>query len=256
MDCGKFKILLILLKIGLIFSCGIKKPPKPIPPPQYELKRIGSNVFLIPKTQGLKAEGFVPLDGFLVREDPSRFCFKVSSPQSKKVLVCIEEAVSVRPRFELQIKKDRLVVRMEEEGRYRVYPYRDGKLVPTPLMEVEGGSIELKRDYKKKVFGITKVVGKVESEPVVVKVPPLKPPEPDPPRDLRYIIRGGKIYIYWWGGEDLRFLVYRNRRLLTPEPIVRNYFVDKLPESEAIYEIVSVNRFGGRSKPARIVYRP
>ena len=256
MGCGKFKILLIILKIGLILSCGIKKPPKPVLPPKYELKRIGSKVFLIPKTKALKAEGFVPVNGLLLKEDPSRFCFKVSGPQGKEVLSCVEEAVKVRPKAEAKVVEDKVEVLMADKGTYRVYAYKGGELVPKPVMEFSGNRIELKRDYKEKIFGITKVIGKVESEPVVVKIPPLEPPEPEPPEDLRYIVRGGKLYIYWSGGDDLSFLVYRNGKLLTSEPIVRNYFVDKLPEAETVYEVVSVNRLGGKSKPVRIVYRP
>lgn len=257
MGCRGFKILSVILKTSLIFSCGVKGPPKPIPPPEYELRRIGTKVFLIPKTQGLRAEGFVSEGDLLVREDPSRFCFTVYSPGTRRVMACVEEAKGVEPNFRLELREDRVEVLLDEEGRYRVYPYIGGRLHPKVLKEVEGRKIELERGREEKVFAITKVLGKVESEPVLVRVPTLEPPRPKPPREVRYLVKGGRIYLYWWSEEDeAGFLVYRNGKLLTPRPIKRNYFVDDLPVEGAVYEIVSVNEAGGRSEPARIVYRP
>ncbi len=257
MICWRFKILFLLLKFGLILSCGIKKPPKPLPPPEYELKRIGSKVYLIPKIKGLKAEGFVPIDGFLVRDDPSRFCFKVSSPKGREVLSCVEEAGAGRPSLEVEVKNDRVEIIAKEVGTYRLYPYRDGKLIPKPLAEVRGRKMEIERGLKPKIVGVTKVMGRVESEPTIVEIPPVEPLRPAPPEDVRYVVRGDKLFLYWWGPDDeVRFLVYRNGKLLTPEPIVSNYYVDELPKRETVYEIVSVNSAGAKSEPARIVYRP
>ena len=125
MGCGRFKILLVILKMSLIFSCGVKSPPKPVPPPEYELRRVGTKVFLIPKNRGIKAEGFVPVEGFLIREDPSRFCFRVYSPGRRQVMACVEEAVEGEPTFGLRIEEDRVEVLLDEDGLYRVYPYRE-----------------------------------------------------------------------------------------------------------------------------------
>jgi len=252
----RLKVLLLLSVALLTLSCGIKRPPKPLSPPEYEVRRIGSKVYLIPKTKDIVAEGFVSKNGFFLREDPNSFCFGVRSSQGKEVRSCVGEAKVERPSFEVRVGEEDVEVLLEE-GTYRLYPYREGELVPEQQGEVRGGRVELRREFRERKVWITKVIGDVESEPALITVPPIQPPQPKPPEDLIYMVRGEKIYLYWWTGEEnVRSLVYKNGKLLTQEPILRNYFVDDLPREETLYEIVLVNEMGGRSEPGKIIYRP
>ncbi|WP_157560584.1 hypothetical protein [Hydrogenivirga sp. 128-5-R1-1] len=251
-----FKRSFLLLNLLFFLSCGIKGDVKPLPEPEYKLSRIGNKVYLIPKNEKIVPEGFLKRKGFYVREEPGRFCFSVKHLEGKEELACVGGSPHKRPRLKLEVREEYVRVLFEEGGTYRVYPYEE-ELLPEPVKEVKGDSLSLERRLNPYRVAITMVVGGVESEPVVVEVPPRKPPKPPKPEHLRLVVKGDKLYLYWWTEEEkVGFLVFRNGKLLTRRPLRNNVFVDRVPEGEAVYEVRSVNEFGVESEPARIIYRP
>jgi len=234
-------------------SCGVKRDPQPLPLPEFDLLRIGSRIYVVPRKGEILPEGFERRDSFFIRQEAGRVCFTVRRLEGGKVLSCVQEAVREKPKLEVRVESERVLVL--SKGRFRVYPYR-GELVPRPLKEFTD-SLVLERGFEEKVYAVTQITGSVESPPVLIRVPPKEPPTPPPPKDLSFAVRGGKIYIYWRSeGEVEGFLVYRNGRLLTQKPVKSHVFAENLPAGEAVYEVVSVNRFGRKSKPATIHYRP
>jgi len=250
------KFLFLFLNLCLIYACGIKKDPKPLPLPEFDLRRIGTYVYLIPKEKGIHAEGFYKEKDYMYRVEEENFCFRVWKEKGRERNVCVEKAYIYRPEAELIFEEDRLIVRLSRSGKYRAYPYTD-RLIPKLIKEFEGSEVSLPREYSAKRYAITEVKGSVESKPLVVEVPPKIPPKPPKPEEVSYVKRGGKIYIFWSMQENVKgYLVYRNGKLLTPEPIIQNVFVDKEPKKLMRYEIVSVNKFGVKSEPAVLIYRP
>lgn len=250
------KFPFLLLNLCLIYTCGIKKDPKPLPLPEFDLRRIGTYVYLIPKEKGVRAEGFYRQGNFMYRVEEKNFCFRVWKENGRERNVCVEEAYTYRPKAELLLEEDRLILRFRRSGRYRIYPYTD-RLVPKPIKEFEGSEVFLPREYSTRRYAITEVKGPVESEPLVVEVPPKIPPKSQKPKEVSYVKRGGKIYIYWSMQENVEgYLVYRNGKLLTPKPIIQNIFVDEEPKKLTRYEIISVNKFGVKSEPAILIYKP
>ncbi len=251
-----FKFRFFILKVLLICACGIKKEPKPPPLPEFEVKRIGSLVFLIPSVPDVEAEGFVKGDGFLVRKEPSRFCFRVGVKGGRETLRCVEGAKDKRPSAEVKLEEDHVILFLREEGIYRLYPY-EGRLIPKPIMEVRGRVLNVRREYEKKVYALTQVIDNVESQPLLVEVPPIESEAPPPPKRLSFLVRGNRLYLYWSASDEATgFLVFRNGRLLTERPVVGNVFIDDVPAEVTVYEVVAVNRWGRKSKPVRVIYRP
>ena len=255
MVCNLLKLTALCLITLELFSCGIKRDPKPPPLPDFDLYRIGSYIYLVPRSGEITPEGFRRKDFYFVREESGRVCFTVRQRGGKEVLRCVGEAVKLKPGVEVRIEPERVLILGRQGGRFRLYPYR-GELIPKPVAEF-GERTELKRDFRERVYALTEVIGSVESEPLLIRVPPLEPPAPPKPEHLRITVRDGKLYLYWWvEGEVEGFLVFRNGQLLTGEPIRSNVFIDDLPEGEVVYRVISVNRFGKRSQPAVIRYRP
>lgn len=255
MVCNLLKLTALCLIIFKLFSCGIKRDPKPPPLPDFELYRIGSYLYLVPLKGEILVEGFQRKDFYFVREEPGRLCFTVRRKGGREVLRCVEEAVRETPRVEIRIEPERVLILPREEGRFRLYPYRE-ELIPKPVAEF-GEKAELRREFRERIYALTRVIGPVESAPLLVRVPPREPPAPPKPEHLRITVRDSKLYLYWWvEGEVEGFLVFRNEQLLTEEPIRSNVFVDDLPEGEVVYRVISINRFGKKSQPAEIRYRP
>ncbi len=256
---GKFslKFSIFSLNILIFLSCGIKKEPKPLPFPDYRVYRIGEYVYVVPKIEGIYIDDFERKEEFFRKKESENFCFTVAHVKGKRVNVCVDRATSVKLRPETLITKDEVVVRFQREGLYRVYPFR-GELIPTPLREIRGKEVSFKRTYNLQVYAVTRVIGSVETSPVIVEVPPKKPPKPEKPEDVSYSLRGGKIYIYWRSEDEsvIGFLVYKNGKLLTEKPITQNLIADEVPREKAIYRIISVNRFGVKSDPAILIYKP
>lgn len=251
------KFCFILLNFILISSCGIKREPEPLPEPEFRVLRIGTLVYLIPSNKDVVPESFTGRGWYYVKDKPERFCFRVKHLRGKEALVCVPEAYTGKPSAEVILLKDSLKLLFKREGVYRVYPYREG-LIPKVLKELRGREVLLERKHTPYMVAITELVGDRESEPLILEVPPRKPPEPPPPEGLRYVVREDRLILYWWSGsEDVSgFLVYRNGKLLTEKPIIQNVYEDRLPKGKTIYEVRSVNKFGVKSEPARIIYSP
>lgn len=251
----KFKISLVILNTFILLSCGIKTDVEPLPKPKYKVLRVGDWVYIIPEDKKVIPEGFRKEGNFFVRKERGRFCFRVRHVEGKEETRCVREASSEKPRARLKVEGDKLKVLMEEEGIYRVYPYRD-PLIPSPIEETESGLIILSRKYKPYKVAITKVVDGIESDPIIVEVPALKPPAPPPPKGVKILKKAGKIYIYWWAEENMKYMVYRNGEPLTKEPTHATIVSDDIPKQETTYEVVAINEFGVKSKPTRITYKP
>ncbi len=255
MNCPILKRCFIFLNLTLFLSCGVKSDVKPLPEPEYEVLRIGEMVYLIPKNREVMPEGFRKEDGFFLRRERKKFCFEVKHVEGKSELACVGRAVEEKPSVELRLTREEAVLLFKDPGRYRIYPFR-GELIPRRISEVKGDRAVLKRGYKPYKVAVTKVINGSESPPVIVEIAPREPPKPSRPEGLKLVVRGGKLYLYWWSEEDVRFLVYKNGELVTPEPTVQNVFVDDLPREKTTYEIRAVNEFGVKSEPVRIIYKP
>jgi len=183
-------------------------------------------------------------------------CFRVRHAEGKSVLQCVDRASEYIPEVARRKEDKELVLEMEREGVYRVYPY-ESRIVPSRIGEFKGREVRLKRGFKPYKVAITMVVGRVESKPLIIEVPPIEPPKPPPPSALKFIKKEGKLYLYWsHPDEGVRFEVYRNGQLLTQEAIIQNLYVDNVPERETLYEVIAVSEDGARSEPARVIYKP
>ena len=251
----KFKISLVVLNAFTLLSCGIKTDVEPLPKPKYRVLRVGELVYIIPEDKNVIPEGFRKEGNFFVKKERGRFCFRVRHVEGKEETRCVREASSDKPEARVEVEGDHLKLSLEEEGKYRVYPYRD-RLIPQPIEEVEGDLITLKRKYEPYKVAITKVENGIESAPIVVDVPALKPPTPTPPKGVKILKKAGKIYIYWWAEENMKYMVYKNGMPLTKEPTQATIVSDEIPAQETTYEVIAINEFGVRSKPARIIYKP
>ncbi len=235
-------------------GCGIKKPPKPPPYPHVQVKRLGDIVYVLTPDKDVVVEGFERKKGFWYKVSGEKFCFKVSHKRGRTALRCVEDAPEEKPDVEVRILKEKVFIKAKGFRRYRIYRAEEIPL-PPHMLEFEGETY-VRRDLREVKLAITGVVNGSETEPVFVRIPPVEPPSPEPPQDLSYTVRNGKIVLFWRGEEEIRYLVYRNNTLLTEKPIRTNLFIDNLPPPGTVYRVVAVNRFGVRSKPAEIVYRP
>lgn len=252
----KFAFFLLILTIS--YGCGIKKEPVPIPKPSYEIKRIGEKVYLIPDKDVVKAEGFVKKGKYFIRIDSKAFCFRVYHRLGRSQRSCVDEAFRDLPRIVREISEDELALKLFGFDHYRIYRVsEEGQLIPDSFMEIKKQTTFLNRRFSDYVVAVTGVRGSVESDPVFIKVPSKEPPTPVPPQEVKTVLKGQKIVLYWTHtDEDVVFEVYRNGVLLTPRPIRVTVFSERAPDKPAVYEIVAVNRFGKKSLPARIFYRP
>lgn len=240
------------------FGCGIKKDPVPLPKPDFEIKRIGEKVYLIPGKDVVKAEGFLRKGRYFFRIDSKAFCFKVYHRLGRSVRACVDEALRDSPEITQEITEEGLKLNLSGFVRYRIYSVASGgELIPERSKEVRKQSVFLPRRFKDYEIAVTGVLGSVESDPVYIRIPSREPPTPIPPEDVRIIKKEGKVVLYWSHPEDeVLFEVYRNGALLTPSPIRVMVFSEDDPGKPTVYEIVAVNRFGKKSLPARVFYRP
>ena len=248
----ELKFFIFSFVMVFIGACGVKKAPKPPKKPDYEVYRIGKYVYIVPKEEGLKVEKARKVGKNMVIYTKKPLCFRIQKEGKRTVKECVGGAVEGKPEYGILVRDRELVVKFKEEGTYRVYRYSDMPL-PPPIGEVKGKEIRLERKAEGETYGITKVVGSAETEPVVIRVPPRLFLPPPPPQDVSYAVRGGKIYIFWRSPrDDLRFIVHRNGKPLKEKPIKAPVIVDDLPSEETVYEIFSVDERGLRSKPARL----
>ena len=254
----RLKILFSHLILLISFGCGIKKDPVPLPKPDFEVKRIGEKVYLIPDKDVVKAEGFIRKGKYFFRIDSKAFCFRVYHRLGRSARACVEEAPGESLKIFQEITEDGLIINLSGFERYRIYKVSDkGELIPESSREVRKQSVLLERRYNDYEVAITGVTGSVESEPVFIKVPSKEPPTPSPPQEVKIIKKEGKVVLYWsHPEEDVLFEVYRDGALRTPSPIRVTVFAEEDPGEPAVYEIVAVNRFGKKSLPARVFYRP
>lgn len=212
-------------------------------------------MYVVPKNNDISVEGFFRKKGFFLKKEEKAFCFKVKHLKGKKLNVCVPNAYSGKPNVKVEITPEKVILHLEKGKTYRLYPYKEG-IVPYPLGEFQK-TVIIGRDFKEKIYALTEVFEDFESQPFVIRIPPKEAPVPPKPQDLSYVVRGGKIYLYWRAKEEAEgFLVYRNGKLLTEKPIRGNVFVEDLPTEEALYEVISVNRFGKKSSPAIVRYSP
>jgi len=241
-----------------LLSCGIKAPPKPLPEPQFEIKRIGSYVYVI--GEAIEVKGFEKNGNFWYKKNKNSFCFNIKHIKGKSKKVCVPEANLEKPQVAVKELKESIVIIPVEKGIFRVYRIiKDDLVNPTALKEFQK-EIKIPREYKKFYIGITKVLGKgYESSPKVVKISPKPYPAPDPPYSGGYIPSIGKIVIYWFHRdyENLSgFNIYKNGVKLNKKPLKTATFIDKFPREKTVYKITAVNSFGVESKPLEITVYP
>ena len=249
---------LLILIFMYILGCGIKKYPVPPPYPEFTIKRIGDKVYLIPETKGIKPEGFVKKGDMFVRIESDPFCFKVTHELGRSVMRCVEGAKGEPPYARVMDLGEEAGIQLSGYRSFRFYRVSGGDIILPHFLETEGGEVRLKKSIKGMRVAITGVLSGVESEPAYVEIPAKEIPPPQPPEDLRLMVRGSTLYLYWWHRDEdiLGFIIRKNGMTLTDKPIRSYVFSEPAPEKETTYEVIAVNRFGKESQPARITYRP
>ncbi len=249
-------ISLVLILFSSL-SCGIKKPPEPLPEPQYILLRIGAYVYVIPEKGRLIVDGFQKIDDFFVKRLPYANCFVVKHPLGKERRECVQDAWMEKPSYRVHLHEESVQIVLEEGRAYRLYDFDEVPL-PHTRRDIACCRLSLRRDFTPKRVAITVVSEGVESEPAIVEIPPKKPPKPPKPTRGGYKLLGETLYLFWWAdSEDIKgFIVYRNGTKLTPKPIRSNYYREPAPKEVTLYRVFSVNEFGTMSDPLIIHYRP
>ncbi|WP_461829118.1 rhamnogalacturonan endolyase family protein [Aquifex sp.] len=242
------RLFLLLLLLSLT-SCGIKSEPKPLPEPEFRVKRVGEFVYVI--GSDLEVPGFQKVNGFWVVHKKESFCFHVKRVKGKEKKVCVSEAVKIFPNIKVQEHKDVVRIIPQEGETFRLYRVKGDIPIPPPLKEFTY-EISVNKTYSKYRVAVTKVLKEnLESYPTYVEIPPKPKPVPEPPYDAGYFRLDKKIVIYWFHNdfENLKgFNVYKNGEKVNDEPLKKNTFVDNYPEESTVYEIRAVNRFGVESK--------
>ncbi len=248
----------LFLIFSLLIGCGIKKSPVPLPYPEFTVKRIGDRIYLIPKTGDIKPEGFVKKGDLFVRIDSSPFCFKVTHRLGRSVMRCVEGARGEPPSVSITDLGEEVGINLGGYRLFRFYSVSGGDITLPHFLEAGEGEVRLKKSLKSMKVAITGVLGSVESEPAYIEIPAKEVPSPAPPEDLRLIVRGGILYLYWWHREEnIRgFIIRKNGMTITGRPIRSYVFSEPAPEEETTYEVIAINRFGKESEPARITYKP
>lgn len=246
--------MFFFLFLLFLLSCGIKAPPKPLPEPQFQVKRIGSYVYVI--GEAIEVKGFEKSGNFWYKKNKNSFCFNVRHIKGKSKKVCVSEANFEKPKVLIKEFQRNIVIIPVEKGIFRVYRIiKDDLVNPTALKEFQK-EIKIPKEYKEFYIGITKVVGRgYESSPKVVKILPKPYPVPESPYSGGYILSKGKIVIYWFHKdyENLKgFNIYKNGIKLNKNPTKKTTFTDRIPNEKTIYKITAVNSFGMESKPLEI----
>lgn len=250
---------LLFTTVPLFFTgCGIKKPPSPLPEPRYSVKRIGDVTYVLPRKEGVSAQGFIKKGNYLMRIDGRSFCFRVRHKLGKKRKECVPPAGGEPPEVITEVSEDSVILHLDGYGAYRIYPLDDeGFVVPKPIMEVKDKRASIERKFSDYRVAITGVINGSESFPRIIEVIAREPPVPEPPTDPRIVSKKGRIYIYWWhGDEDVSFEVLMDGSLLTPTPIRENVFSLPDPGREVTFEIRAVNKYGRKSEPVKVNYKP
>ncbi len=246
--------LLVLLIIPIILSCGIKKSPKPPLKPKFDVKRIGAYVYVIPKEDNITVKGFKKHGNYYLKMVSGKDCFKVKSPGKSDARVCVEEALTLTPEVEIKRRGEHVELALRGFRRWNLYELKEDNLILESEREVRRKTLRLERDYVKRCYAITGVMGKRESPPYNFCVSPKPIPRPEPPKNLELVVSQDKLILVWSLKESLEYVVYKNGR-----EVYRtrgNSFVGELPEGTTTYEVIAINPLGGRSEPAKVVYRP
>ncbi len=249
-------LLFSFLFLSLI-SCGVKTEPKPLPEPEFQVKRIGEFIYVI--GNNLEISGFKKGDGFWFTRKKDAFCFYVKKVKGKGKKACVVEAIEYFPNIRTKELKESIKIFSEEEGTFRVYRVNRTIPLPFPVKEFTHETT-VKKTYSKYRVAVTKVLREnVESYPIYIEIPPKPKPVPEPPYDVGYFRLNKKIVIYWFHNdfENLEgFNVYKNGEKVNKVPIKKNTFVDNYPEESTVYEIKAVNKFGLESKGILIKIEP
>ncbi|WP_461831574.1 hypothetical protein [Aquifex sp.] len=250
-------MFLFLFFLSFILSCGIKGSPKPLPEPEFTLKRIGDYVYVIGKD--IYVEGFQKYKSFWYKKEKKAFCFYVKRINGKEKKVCAPQAILTKPQISYKYDKEYLLIKAKEESAYNIYPYEKGILIPFPLKTFREVA-KLERKYADYEVGITRVLSsRVESYPLKIKVKRKPYPAPEPPYSAGYVISEGKLILYWFHKdiEDLKgFYIYKNGKKVNKKPVKRNVYIDNAPEVRTVYGITAVNAFGIESKPLTLEVSP
>ena len=249
----RYKLIFISTFGIILFSCGIKKHPKPPLKPNFSVKRIGEYVYVIPKESDISVKSFKYDDKYFYRKTKDEYCFTVKSPGKKKVKRCVDKAVTRMPEVSVNEGEDSVEIHPRGFKRYILYPFEDKPLLDKGK-EFTREKIVIKRDFVKRCYALTGVLGNSESPFYKFCISPKPAPVPQPPRNLSITVKGNTLILVWSFVEHLEYVVYKNGKEVTR--LKTNVFIDKLPDEETTYEVISVNELGKRSEPARITYRP
>ncbi len=248
------KMLLYSLFILFIsISCGIKRSPVPLEYPKFSTKVIGNVMYIIPEGGINKPEGFKYMGNFIYKSVSKGECIVITAPHRKKKKVCIENTITKKPKVKLEEHEDYILLRVSGFERYVLYPYGEFPLFKQGR-EFGTSEIRLNKDYEKKCYALTGVIGNYESPFYRFCVTPKPLPTPPPPESLSLFVFKDRLLLVWSFKEGFEYILYRNGKEI--KRLKGNIFIDKLPKGETLYEVVAISPLGAKSKPAKVLYRP
>ena len=241
--------------ITIILSCGIKGDPKPVIKPEYSLKILGNFVVIEIRKGKLEGKNFLKKGNFYTKKVKNTECFNIIGEGTRE-RICVKGEPLRKVEVDTYRETDSIVVHLPQDLEYEAYIYRGDLILPPPVASGKGSRVSLPvkgRSYQVRIFLLKE--GKAFAY-VDVYVPPERVFVP-PPSQVTLLKKGKRIYILWvhpW--ENVRFKVFKNSSLVTPEPSRSRVFSDRIPKEETLYEIVAVDDLGNESPPARVVYKP
>ncbi|MCS7278223.1 MAG: hypothetical protein NZ531_05215 [Aquificaceae bacterium] len=244
----------ILLLVFLLTACGIKANPEVLKPPEVEIKRVGSKVYIRSLSGEVSVKGFQREGPYWAKEYKEAFCFSVQRLGGKSQKFCVANAIDGMPSIKISEKEEE--VKLEPIGfpAYRLYPLKDGLLI---LEEGKSlmGSFYIKKEYAERCYAITGVKGNAESYPLNFCVKP-KPPPPVPEVEGLEIREGkDKIYLVWFYPRNYReFVVYEQEREIGR---TTGFSLEApMPKAKTTFTVKVISPEGFQSRGVSLVYNP
>lgn len=243
-----------LLPLTLLFSCGIKANPEPLPKPEVQIWRVGEYVYVYSLSGNVEVKGFQKEDNYWYIKRGDAFCFDVQRVEGKRGKFCVQEAIKEKPSVRFIEEVDRLGLFPQGFQSYMLYPVEDGKVKVQKGRAIKE-PIELQRDYFRRCYALAGVKGNLQSEPVNFCIEPKPPPSIAEVQRLELRFGERRAYLLWSYVEEYReFLIFKNGKLLG-STVGFAYEIDP-PSRGDTFTVKVVHPLGFQSSGTSLTYSP